>query len=184
MFGCPGVGKGTQAKLLAKSLGITHFSTGDILRNAVDNETAAGKEAKEYMKKGELVPDEVLSDIIQDVIHESNGFILDGYPRNKQQVKYFFEIMSQESRQLNKVVYLKADREICIKRMKARGRDNETEKTIKKRIKIYEEETLPIIEMFPPSKVMIVKTLNKPEAVNQDILETLSHSFSQEIFSG
>ena len=134
MFGCPGVGKGTQAKLLAKSLGIPHHSTGDTLREAVAQGTEAGKIAKAHMELSQLVPDEVLSDVVEDVIHNSNGFILDGYPRNHQQVKYFYETMRIESLQLTKIIHLVAPEDVIVRRMLTRGRDGENEASIEKRL--------------------------------------------------
>lgn len=178
MFGCPGVGKGTQSKLLAESLGLPWYSTGDILREAVAEETEAGKIAEEYMNKSLLVPDEILSGIIQDVIHNSDGFILDGYPRNRQQVKYFFEIMRTESLQLIKVIYLIAADDIVIPRMLNRGRVNETEEAIQKRLDVYKEETLPILEMFPPDKLLTINSVGDAADVNEEILSMLSHSLS------
>lgn len=174
MFGCPGVGKGTQAKLLAKSLSIPHHSTGDTLRDAVDQGTEAGKIASAYMELSQLVPDEVLSDIVEDVIHNSSGFILDGYPRNRQQVKYFFETMRNESLQLTKIIYLTAPDDIVIARMRSRGRVNEN---AEKRVGIYKEETLPILEMFPPDKLITVESVGDAEEINKNILSMLSTSF-------
>lgn len=175
IFGCPGVGKGTQAELLAASLDIPHHATGDILREAVTEQTEAGKIAKECMKQGELVPDEILSDIVQDVIHNADNFILDGYPRNKQQVKFFFEIMRIESRQLTKVLHLIADEDIVITRMLNRGRTNETEDMIRKRLAVYKTETLPILEMFPPDKLLTIESVGDKEIVNEEILSLLNN---------
>lgn len=82
IFGPPGVGKGTQAKLLAQKLGLRHLSTGDILRKAVSDETELGLKAKEIMDKGDLVPDEIMIGIVDDALTgEETGFILDGFPR-------------------------------------------------------------------------------------------------------
>jgi len=90
LFGAPGGGKGTQAKILAEKLSIPHISTGDILREAVKNETELGLKAKEIMEKGELVPDTIMADIIRDVVSQdrcSKGFILDGFPRTLPQAQ-------------------------------------------------------------------------------------------------
>lgn len=178
MFGCPGVGKGTQATLLSKSLGVPHHSTGDTLREAAEQGTEAGKIAEEYMDKSLFVPDEVLSDIVQDVIHNSNGFILDGYPRTRQQVKYFFETMRIESLQMTKIIHLVAPENVVITRMLSRGRKNENAISIKKRLAIYKEETLPILEMFPPDKLITIESVGDAKLVNEDILHQLTQSFS------
>jgi len=178
MFGCPGVGKGTQAALLSESLGIPHHSTGDTLREAVAAGTEAGKIAEEYMDQSLFVPDEVLSDIVQDVIHNSSGFILDGYPRNRQQVKYFFETMRAESLQFSKIIHLVAPEDIVVARMLSRGRNNENTESIKKRIEIYKEETLPILEMFHPEQLITIESVGDANVINENILSQLKQSFS------
>lgn len=92
LFGSPGAGKGTQAKVLSYKLGIPHISTGDILRKAVKEKTPLGLKAKELMESGDLVPDEMMIEIIKEALNESrcmNGFILDGFPRTVEQVDYF-----------------------------------------------------------------------------------------------
>lgn len=92
LFGSPGAGKGTQAKILSYKLGIPHISTGDILRNAVKEKTPLGLKAKELMESGELVPDKIMIEIIKEALNQSrcmNGFILDGFPRTVEQVDYF-----------------------------------------------------------------------------------------------
>jgi len=98
LFGSPGVGKGTQAKLLSTKLGIPHISTGDILRQAVKEQTAVGKKADEIMSRGDLVPDDVMIEIIKERIGKSDcgkGFILDGYPRSDIQAIAFDKLLNQ-----------------------------------------------------------------------------------------
>lgn len=173
MLGCPGVGKGTQSKLLSEFFNIPHIAPGNILRDLVKKKTKTGKLAEKYIEKGELVPDDILVYIIQDVIHNSNGFILDGYPRNKQQIKFFFEIMRQESRQLTKVILLVADDDIIVERMLKRGRADDTKEVIKNRIEIYKKETLPILEMFPYSKIAIVESVGEEKSIHEEIKSLL-----------
>jgi adenylate kinase len=163
---------------LAKSLGIPHYSTGDILREAVAEGTEAGKIAAAYMELSQLVPDEVLSDIVEDVIHNSTGFILDGYPRNHQQVKYFFETMRTESLQLSKIIHLVAPEDVVTQRMLSRGRDGENAASIAKRLDIYKEETFPALEMFPPDKLITIDSVGDAEEVNDKILGSLLQPLS------
>ena len=88
LFGAPGVGKGTQAKLISSKLNIPHISTGDILRQSVKDQTELGKKAQEIMNRGDLVPDDIMIGIIQDRLHKpdcAKGFILDGFPRTVNQ---------------------------------------------------------------------------------------------------
>ncbi|MGE5402230.1 MAG: adenylate kinase [Ignavibacteriales bacterium] len=97
LFGAPGVGKGTQAKILAVKLGIPHISTGEILRNAIKNETSLGLLAKKLVEKGNLVPDDIMAGIVKDVLSDNNcekGFILDGYPRTLDQAKLLDAILT------------------------------------------------------------------------------------------
>ncbi len=170
------MGKGVHSEALSQSLNIPHHSTGDILRRAVEEETKAGLEAAEYMRQHLLVPDEILADIVQDVIHNSDGFILDGYPRNHQQVKFFFEIMRTESLQLTKVIHLVAPEKVVVQRMLGRGRVGETEEAILKRINVYKEETFPILEMFPLDKLLTIESVGGIDEVNDKIISLLALS--------
>lgn len=107
LLGAPGAGKGTQAKMLAGKYGILHISTGDILRENVSNNTELGKKAKEYMDKGELVPDTVLIGIIRDRLSKpdtDNGFLLDGYPRTIPQAEALDNIFGQLGKRLDAVI--------------------------------------------------------------------------------
>ncbi len=110
LLGAPGAGKGTQAKMLAGKYGILHISTGDILRENVGNNTGLGQKAKEYMDKGELVPDSVLIDIIKDRLARpdtDNGFLLDGYPRTIPQAEALDDIFGQLGKRLDAVIDIK-----------------------------------------------------------------------------
>lgn len=120
IFGSPGVGKGTQAKILAAKLNIAHISTGDILREAIRNQTELGKKAKEIVDKGELVPDEIMGGIIKDTLNDSrcrNGFILDGYPRTTNQAEILENIFKTIKNEKHYLIKLDADDEIIIERL-------------------------------------------------------------------
>jgi adenylate kinase len=107
LLGAPGAGKGTQAKMLAGKYGILHISTGDILRENVSDNTELGKKAKEYMDKGELVPDSILIDVIRDRLSKpdtDNGFLLDGYPRTIPQAEALDNIFGQLGKRLDAVI--------------------------------------------------------------------------------
>ena len=123
LFGPPGSGKGTQAKLLAEKYGIPHISTGDILRENLNNETKLGLEAKTYMDKGELVPDDVLIGIIKDRLSESDcasGFLLDGYPRTLPQAETLSKILSELGKNLDLVLNIDVPDEKLLKRLAGR----------------------------------------------------------------
>jgi adenylate kinase len=123
LFGPPGSGKGTQAKLLAERYGIPHISTGDILRGNLNNETKLGLEAKTYMDKGELVPDDVLIGIIKDRLSEpdcASGFLLDGYPRTLPQAEALSKILSELGKNLDVVLNIDVPDEELLKRLAGR----------------------------------------------------------------
>ncbi len=123
LLGAPGAGKGTQAKMLAGKYGILHISTGDILRENVSNNTELGQKAKEYMDKGELVPDTVLIDIIKDRLSKpdtDNGFLLDGYPRTIPQAVALDYIFGQLGKRLDVVIDIKVPDEELVARLAGR----------------------------------------------------------------
>ncbi len=123
LLGAPGAGKGTQAKMLAGKYGILHISTGDILRENVSNNTELGQKAKEYMDKGELVPDTVLIDIIKDRLSRpdtDNGFLLDGYPRTIPQAVALDNIFGQLGKRLDAVIDIKVPDEELVARLAGR----------------------------------------------------------------
>ncbi len=122
-LGAPGVGKGTQAKMLSYQLHWPHISTGDILREAVRRETPLGREAKRYMESGELVPDQLVIDIVKERLEESDtfkGFILDGFPRTVEQAEALEEFLSSKKRPLSAVLYFEASTEEIVVRLTGR----------------------------------------------------------------
>jgi len=122
-LGAPGSGKGTQSKRVASELAILQLSTGDILREAVKNQTEVGKEAKKFMDAGDLVPDEIIVGIIKDRTAENDcekGFILDGFPRTVEQANALQNMFQQLNQSLDKVVYLEIDPEKVVERLTGR----------------------------------------------------------------
>jgi len=123
LLGPPGAGKGTQAKTLAVKLNVPHVSTGDLLRENVKNSTALGEEAKDFMDRGLLVPDELVAKMLiqrfsqQDI---QRGFILDGYPRNENQARALDEILKQKNMNIDIVVYLHASEPVILQRLTGR----------------------------------------------------------------
>lgn len=123
IFGAPGVGKGTQAKIIADKLNLFHISTGDILRRAVVNKTEMGMRAQSYMDKGELVPDEIMAGIIKDALNDKSaehGFILDGFPRTVDQAELLDSTFKQIDIENPIVISLDADDEVIIGRLSQR----------------------------------------------------------------
>lgn len=123
LFGPPGAGKGTQAKFLSEEFNIPHISTGDILRENVKKGTALGMKAKSYMDKGELVPDQLLNDLVRSRLEEPDtkkGFLLDGYPRTIPQAKALDEIMDDLNRKLDAVVNIDVGTSALVRRLSGR----------------------------------------------------------------
>ena len=123
LFGAPGVGKGTQAKLLSSKFNIPHISTGEILRQAVKDETELGKKAQEIMSRGDLVPDEIMIGIIKyrlSKIDCNEGFILDGFPRTEKQAKELDNLLNEMDRGEIKLINIYAEEEEIIKRLNNR----------------------------------------------------------------
>lgn len=133
LFGPPGAGKGTQAKELIEKYNIPQISTGDILRNAISQGTKLGLEAKSYMDKGNLVPDEVVNGLVKERLQQEDcqkGFILDGYPRTTKQAEKLDEILSDLGKKIDKVLALDVPNEDIIERITGRRTSKKTVKFI------------------------------------------------------
>lgn len=123
IFGSPGVGKGTQAKIISEKLNIAHISTGDLLREAIVNQTENGLKAKEYMDRGELVPDEIVGEIVRDTLKDpkcKNGFIFDGFPRTLNQAEILDKILHEFPDEQLHLIKLDAEEDVIIKRLSCR----------------------------------------------------------------
>jgi adenylate kinase len=156
-LGPPGAGKGTQAAIMAASFGIPHISTGDILRTHVSEKTDLGQKAKVYMDQGELVPDQLILDMVEHRLGESdaqNGWILDGFPRNISQADFIAAlVLKGDSEAKNsggelKVINLDVPNEILVQRLLARGRQDDHEEIIRHRLQVYREQTAPLIDYY------------------------------------
>ena len=119
LMGLPGASKGTQAQLIVKDFDIPHISTGDIFRAAIKNQTPMGVEAKKFIDKGELVPDEVTNGIVQERLAQDDtkdGFMLDGFPRNIFQAEYLDKYLSENNISLDKVINIEVDPKLLVER--------------------------------------------------------------------
>ena len=155
IMGPQGVGKGTQAALLAEHFNIPTISTGDIFRYNIKNKTELGLEAMSYTDKGELVPDSLTNKIVKDRLAKedcNNGWILDGYPRNAAQVTALDAILGEPRHSARRGRALDADHDVLLERMKKRaaeqGRADDTPEAIAKRLETYEKETAPLLDIY------------------------------------
>jgi len=177
-LGPPGAGKGTQAVRIAEKYNVPHISTGDILRAAVKEGTELGKIAKEYMDKGELVPDEIIIGIIKERLSQEdvkkNGFILDGFPRTLPQAEALDKMLEELGMPLDKVIYLNVDDEEIVKRLLARGRADDTEEVIRNRLKVYREQTAPLIDYYASKGLLVeINGVGDIDEITRKIEESL-----------
>ena len=182
LIGPPGAGKGTQAALLAQAYGIPAISTGDIFRANVKEETELGLLAKSFMDKGEYVPDSVTNDLVRDRLGQADaqsGFLLDGYPRTRDQVLELDDILQSNSQKLDAVVLLKADTNELVKRLLNRAQEqnraDDTEEVIRHRQNVYQEQTAPLIEIYSSRNMVIeIDGLGQVADVTERILNALT----------
>jgi len=177
LTGPPGAGKGTQAKLLTKRLGIPQIATGDILREAVASGSELGERVKAIMERGELVPDEVVIAIVEERLARKDcrpGFILDGFPRTREQASALEGLLTKIGREPVRVVSLKVVDEVLRQRILERGegRADDTEETIARRLEVYRRETTPVLEHFR-STLLEVDGVGSVEEINRRIVEAI-----------
>ena len=153
IFGAPGSGKGTQSDKLIEHYKLFHISTGDVLRDNIRRGTELGKIAKEYIDQGQLVPDELIIDILAQVLDENKeqateGVIFDGFPRTIPQAEALEQLLADRGTQINAVVGLEVPEEELIKRILLRGqmsgRSDDNEETARKRLETYHNQTSPL----------------------------------------
>ena len=160
LLGPPGAGKGTQAQRLVDAHGVVQLSTGDILRGAVASGSELGKKAKKVMDAGQLMPDDLMIQIISDRIDApdcANGFILDGFPRTVPQAEALDELLDEKGLKLDHVIELKVDDAVLVDRITGRAseeaaagqaRADDNVETLKKRLAVYHEQTAPILPYY------------------------------------
>ena len=153
LFGPPGAGKGTQAAKMQEAFGLPHISTGDIFRTAIKNETPVGLKAKSYIDSGELVPDQVVVDIVAEEISKEmyqKGCIFDGFPRTVFQAESLDQFLRTENRPDARVIALAVPEEELVRRVLSRGegRSDDTEEGIKNRLSVYHTETAPVLAYY------------------------------------
>ncbi|HEY6906127.1 MAG TPA: adenylate kinase [Ignavibacteriaceae bacterium] len=208
LFGAPGVGKGTQAKILSAKLNVPHISTGDILRQAVSDETPLGIEARKIMNAGELVSDDIMIGIIKDTLRQQrckNGFILDGFPRTLAQAEAFNALLKELHIKDIYLINIFANNEEIVSRLTNRRackscsnifslqeieglpacpkcgaensfyqRNDDKEEVIRRRLRVYEENTRPVLDYFGQTgSVINADGIGKVEDVTAAIIKGL-----------
>lgn len=178
-LGPPGAGKGTQAQWLSEKFDIPHISTGDILRSAVADSTELGLKAQSYMDKGELVPDELMVGLIRErlaQLPDSSGWILDGFPRTVVQASFLDQLLHEIGQLYNCVISLDVPDDVLVTRLLARGRSDDTEATIRHRLEVYRQQTVPLIDFYKERKSLVEVDGNQPvnqvSATLQETVET------------
>ncbi|MGK7874500.1 MAG: adenylate kinase [Xenococcaceae cyanobacterium] len=150
-LGPPGAGKGTQAATLAQQWQIPHISTGDILREAIASKTSLGLQAKAHVDAGELVPDSLVIALMRERFGQPDmerGWILDGFPRNLSQAHALDQLLQIIRQPYPQVVNFEVDTEVLVERMLGRGRKDDNEETIRRRLEVYQEDTAPLIDFY------------------------------------
>ena len=181
LIGPPGSGKGTQGERLAKRLGIKHIAAGDLLRAEVQADTSLGRKAREYMDRGELVPDQLIIDLLMPVVVEAGrdgGYLLDGFPRSVAQAKEARALADQENVGAHAVFYLDAPRDELVERILARarveGRADDTPEVVRNRLAVFAEATAPLVGYYRDRGLLQVIDANRSEdEVTADILAAL-----------
>ncbi|MCQ9342569.1 adenylate kinase [Corynebacterium sp. 153RC1] len=175
LLGPPGAGKGTQAAILTEKLGVPHISTGDLFRANIGEGTALGKEAKEYMDAGKLVPTDVTARMVKARLEEADakdGFLLDGFPRTVEQAEILEGFLEEFGTKLDAVVNYQVSEDVVVERMLARGRADDNEATIRTRLQVYRDETAPLIEHYG-DQIVSITAEGTVEEINARTLEAL-----------
>ncbi len=157
MFGAPGSGKGTQSEVLIKTYGLFHISTGDVLRDHIKRGTDLGKTAKEFIDRGQLIPDELMVNILASVVDDNkeaakNGVIFDGFPRTIAQAEALETMLQKRGTKVSGVIGLDVPEEILIGRLlnrgKESGRSDDNLETITSRLEVYNNQTSPLKDFY------------------------------------
>ena len=187
ILGPQGAGKGTQAKRLSASYGIPHISTGDMLREAIADGTELGQRVKPILESGELVPDELMIELIRERLSEpdaAEGFVLDGFPRTFAQAEALEPMLREIGKPLSAVLVLQLPEDVAIERLLRRaeleGRTDDTPETIRTRLDLFRKKTEPLIEWYRiRSNVVPIhgdRTQNEVFAEIEQVLDRLEES--------
>jgi adenylate kinase len=178
----PGAGKGTQARRLAAHYGITHLSSGEILRHEVEAQTEIGRRVAGYLERGDLVPDDLVLDLLAGPAIEAaaaGGYVLDGFPRTLAQAEEAYQMARRLSGvELQAVIHLEVGRGELRRRLLARaaadGRSDDTEATIEHRLEVYDRETRPLLDFYRGRGILLEIDGEKPvDEVFADVVQAV-----------
>lgn len=186
LFGPPGSGKGTQSDKIVDKFGLVHLSTGNLLRQEISDKTPLGLEAKNFMDKGQLVPDEVVIGMIDSCLEkntEAKGFLFDGFPRTVAQAEALDKLLALRKTAISKVLALEVTEQELVQRLLKRGQtsgrsDDTNEEIIRNRYAVYKRETEPVAEHYAQQQKM---EGIKGEGSVEDIFHALSNSIEKEM---
>ncbi len=184
LMGAPGAGKGTQAKMLEKNLGLPQVATGDLFRHNLKNQTELGRLAQSYMDRGELVPDSVTVDMVRDRLSQADcdgGAILDGFPRTLSQAEALHDLLGEFGGRISVVPHIHVDQDVLVarllKRAEIEGRADDNEETIRTRMKVYQEQTAPLLDYYQGKGLLVeVNGEQSIDEVQQDLLLVIQES--------
>jgi len=176
-LGAPGSGKGTQAARLTKQLKLLHLSTGEMLRQAIADDTALGRQAHVFLQAGNLAPDPLVVSLIMERLAESDcrrGAILDGFPRNLAQAAILDRELADRQRRIGCVIRLVVDASELERRLLSRGREDDTPEVIAQRLEIYGRETEPLAGYYGQKSLLdVVDGMGSPQAVFERVLAAI-----------
>jgi adenylate kinase len=177
MVAAPGGGKGTQGERLAAKFGIQHVSSGEVLRAEARSGTPAGRELAAYQQRGDLVPDQIVFDLLTPVVAAAaarGGYILDGFPRTLPQAFTAADLGRRLDLTLDHAIYLNVPEPVLTERLLARARPDDTEDVIRHRLQVFDETTSPLIDYYRDRGILVEVDGNQPpEAITADILARL-----------
>jgi adenylate kinase len=166
LIGAPGAGKGTQAKLIAERFHIAHISSGDLLRTHVQENTTIGRAAREFLAKGDLVPDAIVMDMLRKPVvtaSENGGYVLDGFPRTVEQAKAAYETAQELGVAVEVAIYLEVPTAELTRRLLARGRGkDDTPEVIEHRLEVFEAMTRPMLDYYAEREELITVNGARP----------------------
>ena len=178
LIGAPGAGKGTQAARIAEHFGIVHISSGDLLRMHVAEGTATGRTVKDYVHRGDLVPDAIVMDILYKPVlaaSTSGGYVLDGFPRTVAQAQAAYMVARKLGANVQVAVHLDVPREELVRRLVGRGRGaDDTAEVIEHRLQVYNEATLPMLDYYAEREQLVTVDGARPmDEVSSSLLGEL-----------